>query len=449
MVCDAHLAEDVTQGVFVALAKSASKLTDRPVLSGWLHRTAQNIAAQTIRTNVRRRVREQEAAAMNELLSPHTDASWGEIAPHLDAALGELNEADRDAVLLRYFEKKSAGEMAQILDISAEAAQKRVNRAVEKIRAYFSKRNVTAGASGIAVLISANAVQSAPVGLAATISAAAVLAGTAVSTSTIIAASKTIAMTTLQKTLVTATVAVLAGAGIYEARQAAQLREQNQTLQQQQAPLAEQIAQLNSDNETLSNRFAQANGSRSLSSDRLRELLKLRGEVGVLRRQQRELENQLANTKSQPAQRAGQPASQVDPQWPSPAPFQLQLVLDEPGEDSELLTNNTATSAEMLRVQKTPLMNHTAIQSATVTTDPASGTSQIDIEFSEVGKELFAAVTRENINKRLAIVLDGQLYSAPVIRSEISEGKAQITGNFTEKEAKALATKINEAISTQ
>ena len=63
MVCDSHLAEDVTQGVFVALAKNAAQLKDRPVLSGWLHRTAQNIAAQTVRTDVRRRAREQEAAA--------------------------------------------------------------------------------------------------------------------------------------------------------------------------------------------------------------------------------------------------------------------------------------------------------------------------------------------------------------------------------------------------
>jgi RNA polymerase sigma factor (sigma-70 family) len=90
MVCDSHLAQDVTQGVFIALAKSATELTDRPVLSGWLHRTAQNIAAQTVRTDVRRRAREQEAAAMNELLSAEPDALWKHIAPQLDAALGEL-----------------------------------------------------------------------------------------------------------------------------------------------------------------------------------------------------------------------------------------------------------------------------------------------------------------------------------------------------------------------
>ena len=71
---------------------------------------------------------------MNELLSAGTDASWEQIAPHLDAALGELSEADRDAVLLRYFEHKSAREMAQLLGVSEDAAQKRVSRAVERLR---------------------------------------------------------------------------------------------------------------------------------------------------------------------------------------------------------------------------------------------------------------------------------------------------------------------------
>ncbi len=88
MVRDGHLAEDVTQGVFVACAKNARQLSSHAVLSGWLHRTAQNLAANTVRSEVRRRGREQEAVAMNELISTEADASWEQIAPQLDAALG-------------------------------------------------------------------------------------------------------------------------------------------------------------------------------------------------------------------------------------------------------------------------------------------------------------------------------------------------------------------------
>jgi preprotein translocase subunit SecD len=261
----------------------------------------------------------------------------------------------------------------------------------------------------------------------------------------VIAATKTIAMTTFPKTLITATIAAAVGAGIYETHQAATLRTQVETLQQQQAPLAEQLAQLKSDNENLSNRVAQANRSPSLSSERLRELLRLRGEVGLLRRQQRELEQVAAAAQSRTPGMAGQPASGVAAQPNQPAPFQVQLVLDEPGENSESITNSAG--GEALYVQKTPLMDYTAIRSAMVTTDSSSGAPRIDIEFSEVGKELFAAITKENLNKRLAIVLDGHLYSAPVIRDEISGGKAQITGAFTEEEAGELAAKINDAIS--
>jgi cell division protein FtsL len=203
--------------------------------------------------------------------------------------------------LLRYFERKSAQQMAQILGISDEAAQRRVSRAVEKLREFFSKRNVTIGAGGLAVLITANAVQSAPVGLAAAISAAAVLAGTAVQTSTIIAATKTIAMTMLQKTLITATLAVVAGAGIYKAHQAAQLQNQIQTLQQQQAPLAEQLAKLQTENERLSNQVAEAKDSQALSKAQFNELLKLRGNAGVAQTYSREV----AQLKSTLAQQTG------------------------------------------------------------------------------------------------------------------------------------------------
>src|SRR3989442_291478 len=183
MVRDAQHAEDVTQSVFVALAQHARQLTDHAVLSGWLHRTTQNLAANAVRSDVRRRAREQEAATMNELLSAEPDAIWDHIAPHLDEALGELNEGDRDAVLLRYFERKSAREMAQTLGTSEDAAQKRVGRAVERLREFFAKRGITVGASGLVVVITANAVQAAPVGLAARLCRAS-LAGAAAGSGT-------------------------------------------------------------------------------------------------------------------------------------------------------------------------------------------------------------------------------------------------------------------------
>jgi RNA polymerase sigma factor (sigma-70 family) len=287
MVHDAHLAEDVTQDVFIALAQNALKLTARPVLSGWLHRTAQNLAANAVRSDVRRRVREQKAATMNELVSVAPDALWEDIAPKLDAALGELNESDRDALLLRYFERKSTQEMAQILGLSVEAAQKRVNRAVERLRGHFSKRKVTIGASGLAVVISANAVQPAPVGLATTISSNAALVGSAFHTSNLIAAAKTIAMNTIQKAVITGTIALVAGVGVYKARQGAQLRGENRVLQQQQAALAEQIRQLQRDRDEATNRLGTlfAENERMKSVSNVAELLKLRGEVGQLRQE--------------------------------------------------------------------------------------------------------------------------------------------------------------------
>jgi len=150
---------------------------------------------------VRRRVREQEAAAMNELLATNSDDQWNHIAPQLDAALGKLSEPECEAVLLRYFEGKSALEMARILGISDEAAQKRTSRAVERLREFFVRRGVTVGASALALLLSTNAVQSAPVGLAAT-TCSAVLAGTAAKTSTVITATKILIMTTIQKVII-------------------------------------------------------------------------------------------------------------------------------------------------------------------------------------------------------------------------------------------------------
>jgi RNA polymerase sigma factor (sigma-70 family) len=289
MVCDAHLAEDVTQGVFVALAKQAGQLTGHPVLSGWLHRTAQNIAAQTVRTDVRRRNREQEATAMKELLSAETDAAWEDIAPHLDAALGELNEPDRDALLLRYFERKSAREMAVTLGISDEAAQKRVNRAVDRLREAFAQRGVTVGASGLVLLITTHSVQAAPAGLALTITTATAMSGTATAAATVTTTTtiQTIAMTTLQKIAVTTTLVAAVGALIYETRQIASLQEQNAAYIKQQAALVGQIKELQSERDTAKKRqVALAEELAKVKQPQNdTEVLRLRGQVGVLKQE--------------------------------------------------------------------------------------------------------------------------------------------------------------------
>jgi hypothetical protein len=253
------------------------------VLAGWLHRTAQNIAAQTVRTDVRRRAREQEAAAMNELLAATPEADWEQIAPHLDAALGELSEPERDAVMLRYFERQTARDMAQTLGISDEAAQKRVSRAVDRLREFLTKRGVTVGASGLAVVISANAVQAAPVGLALTITTAATLAGTTLATTATVTATKAIAMTALQKTIVTATIAVLAGVGIYEAVQSAHLREQALEHRRQQLLSAKEIQQLRSEYDKGTNFIAALKAEIAKNEDNKLELLRLRGELARFR----------------------------------------------------------------------------------------------------------------------------------------------------------------------
>ena len=142
---------------------------------------------------------------------------------------------------------------------------------------------MTIGVGGLTVLISANAVQAAPAGLAATISAAAVLAGTAVHTSALIAATKTIAMTTIRKAIIGATLAAAVGAGIFEAHKNSRLREQVQTFQQRQAPLADQLRQLRHEHDDATNRLAElfAENAQLKSHSDENELLKLRGEVGA------------------------------------------------------------------------------------------------------------------------------------------------------------------------
>jgi RNA polymerase sigma factor (sigma-70 family) len=281
-----QLAQEIAQSVFADLARNAGKLSGAGLQSArsvtpWLYAVTRRTAIDAIRKESRRQLREQIAVEMNDMNA--TSAEWTQIEPLLDDAMAALDETDRSAILLRYFENKNLREVGEALGTSDDAAQKRVSRAMERLREFFSKRNVTIGASGLAFLISTNAIQAAPIGLALTISTAAVLTGTVVSTSTAIAVTKTIAMTSFQKILVSAALVATVGAGIFEAHQAAQLRAQNQILWQQQASSAEQFRQLQADNKNLSNRLAEIGEAKKLSDGQFNELLKLRGETTRLR----------------------------------------------------------------------------------------------------------------------------------------------------------------------
>jgi RNA polymerase sigma factor (sigma-70 family) len=122
---DAHLAQDVAQTVFADLARKARTVSYEGVLTGWLYQATRYAASKVVRTERRRSTREQEAVAMQEVTS---DESWEQLRPVLDEAMGSLGAKDRDAVLLRYFERKELRAVGDALGTSEEAARKRVAR---------------------------------------------------------------------------------------------------------------------------------------------------------------------------------------------------------------------------------------------------------------------------------------------------------------------------------
>jgi RNA polymerase sigma factor (sigma-70 family) len=277
-----QLAEEVAQSVFSDLARRAPDLAPDTVLPAWLYQVTRRSAIDVVRRESRRQLREQIACEMNVMNAPAAD--WSRVEPLLDEAMETLDNADRTAILLRYFENQSLREVGQALGTSDDAAQKRVSRALERLRKFLAKNGVTVGAGGLAAIVSANAVQASPAGLALTIATAAT-GGFALTTSTLIATTKTIAMTTLQKTLVTAIIAAAAvGSGLYEAHHAAQLQNQIERLQQQQGSLADQLRQAQGEQMNSSNQMADllAENARLKAGPNSMELLKLRGKVTQL-----------------------------------------------------------------------------------------------------------------------------------------------------------------------
>jgi len=166
---DPRLAEDVAQQVFCDLAANAHRLAYHPMLTGWLYTATRFAAGGILRSEARRKLREQEAAVEQQLSASAPEPDWSRLRPVLDRAMDQLSNADRSVVLLRFFEGKTFAEVAARVNLTEDGARLRVNRALEKLRRLLLKDGIGPTIAGLATTLSAHAVATAPSGLAGTL----------------------------------------------------------------------------------------------------------------------------------------------------------------------------------------------------------------------------------------------------------------------------------------
>jgi RNA polymerase sigma factor (sigma-70 family) len=278
---NADLAKDVAQQVFIELAQKASSLKPDTVLTSWLYTRTRFAASKALRSEQRRHARE-EKACMEPQTPPTPEPGWHELQPVLDTVMHELDERDRAAVLLRYFEKRPLADVGAKLGLTEDAARMRLARALEKLRQLLARRGITSTTAALAGLLAQQTVSAAPAGLALNI------AGTALATASTTTTGLTLTaiMATKSKiALVTAAVIALATPLVVQNQANVKLRDEARALRAQ----SEQLAFTAAENTRLSNLLRDAQSQPVAQTDPSGELLKLRAEVARLRDDSREL----------------------------------------------------------------------------------------------------------------------------------------------------------------
>lgn len=253
---DAHLAADATQLVFTDLARKARSVAGHRVLAGWLFTSTRFATAKLVRGERRRHAREVQAHLMQTLTNdePADRLDWQRVRSVLDDVMSELTDNDREAILLRFFEGRDYTSIGAKLNLAANAARMRVDRALEKLRALLEQRGVTSTTAALATALANQAVIAAPTGLAATVAGTALAAGAAVAGSVgggTAAAASFMSMTKLQLGL-SGALAVAASTGfVVQAGANARLHDEVTQLRQENAA----IASIRADNQKL-NRMA-------------------------------------------------------------------------------------------------------------------------------------------------------------------------------------------------
>jgi len=282
---DTHLAEDVTQTVFLDLARLARTLSPNVMLGGWLHRHTCFVASKTLRAQRRRQLREQYAVEMNSI-NQQSEAEYASAAPLLDDAINQLGAEDRTAILARFFEQRDFRVVGEALGSTEEAARKRVNRALEKLHLLLKQRGVTLSVAALGSVLATEAVTAAPAGLAAGVAASAV-AGADFTNATSLTILKVMGMTKLKTAIAAAIVAALAVPLVVQHRAQNRLQQENEALQRK----VQSVDRLIAENERLADLLARATvlaptRAAQTAQTQTPEILRLRGEVGRLRQEQ-------------------------------------------------------------------------------------------------------------------------------------------------------------------